>query len=121
MSRARVLLIYTRVKIPLRSAWTNPLCRRDGNQIIGDFGLSYDGVTSSQSAFSIQVIDMASNDPAVTKNASYEAMSAKKFKQIFEGNSMGRTSWTCLARRRGRRRWDLPTRSSSVTRCWRKY
>ena len=57
---------------------------RDGNQIIGDFGLSYDGVTSSQSAFSIQVIDMVGNDPAVTKNASYEAMSAKKFKQIFE-------------------------------------
>jgi hypothetical protein len=58
---------------------------RDGNQIIGDFGLSYDGVTSSQSAFSIQVIDMVGNDPAVTKNASYEAMSAKKFKHHSRG------------------------------------
>jgi hypothetical protein len=45
----------------------------DGNQIIGTFGLNYGGVSSSQTAFSVQAQNASLN--------SFEAMSAKKIQK----------------------------------------
>jgi hypothetical protein len=59
---------------------------RDGNQIFGKFGLSFDGVSSATSAFSVQPLGTTGTDGrrSYNRNVSYEAMSAQTFKQIFE-------------------------------------
>jgi hypothetical protein len=59
---------------------------RDGNQVFGKFGLSFGGVSSATSAFSVQPLGTTGTDGrrVYDKNVSYEAMSAHTFKTIFE-------------------------------------
>jgi hypothetical protein len=85
----------------------------DGNQIIGTFGLNYGGVSSSQTAFSVQAQNASLN--------SFEAMSAKNSKRYSRTSSLKvKILWTLVDRRLGRgiRQWAALTPSISVMRMW---